>query len=27
MARNWAKYLGIPMIGSHGSPLTFYTAQ
>ncbi|MCP4762236.1 MAG: glycosyltransferase family 4 protein, partial [archaeon] len=27
LAINWAKYLGIPMIGSHGSPLTFYAAQ
>ncbi|MGQ4873983.1 MAG: glycosyltransferase [Promethearchaeia archaeon] len=24
MAINWAKYLGIPMIGTHNSPLTFY---
>ena len=27
MAINWAKYLGIPMIGTHNSPLSFYTAQ
>ncbi|MFX1298694.1 MAG: glycosyltransferase [Promethearchaeota archaeon] len=27
MAINWAKYLGIPMIGSHGSPLQFYAPQ
>lgn len=27
MAINWAQYLGIPMIGSHGSPLQFYAAQ
>ncbi len=27
MAINWAKYLGIPMIGTHNSPLTYYTAQ
>ncbi|MBN1800323.1 MAG: glycosyltransferase [Candidatus Lokiarchaeota archaeon] len=27
MAVNWAKFLGIPMIGSHGSPLQFYAAQ
>ncbi len=27
MAINWAKYLGIPMIGSHHSPMQFYTAQ
>ncbi|MHA1803790.1 MAG: glycosyltransferase [Promethearchaeota archaeon] len=27
MAINWAKYLGIPMIGTHNSPMTFYTAQ
>ena len=24
---NWAKYLGIPMVGTHNSPLQFYTAQ
>ncbi|TFF96290.1 MAG: glycosyltransferase [Promethearchaeota archaeon] len=24
MAINWAKYLGIPMCGTHNSPLTFY---
>ncbi|MBY9006327.1 MAG: glycosyltransferase [Candidatus Lokiarchaeota archaeon] len=24
---NWAKNLGIPMVGSHHSPLTFYTSQ
>ncbi|MBN1215006.1 MAG: glycosyltransferase [Candidatus Lokiarchaeota archaeon] len=24
---NWAKKQGIPMVGSHHSPLTFYTAQ
>ncbi|MFX1306178.1 MAG: glycosyltransferase [Promethearchaeota archaeon] len=27
MAINWAKYLGIPMVGTHNSPLSFYTAQ
>jgi glycosyltransferase involved in cell wall biosynthesis len=27
MAINWAKYLGIPMIGTHNSPMQFYTAQ
>ncbi len=27
MAINWAKYLGIPMTGTHNSPLSFYTAQ
>ncbi len=27
MAINWAKYLGIPMIGTHNSPLAFYTTQ
>jgi 1,2-diacylglycerol 3-alpha-glucosyltransferase len=27
MAINWAKYLGIPMVGTHNSPLTYYTAQ
>ncbi|MFX1397884.1 MAG: glycosyltransferase [Promethearchaeota archaeon] len=27
MAVNWAKYLGIPMVGSHGSPMQFYTSQ
>lgn len=27
LAINWAKYLGIPMVGSHGSPITFYAAQ
>ncbi len=27
MAINWAKFLGIPMIGTHNSPLTFYTTQ
>jgi len=27
MAINWAKYLGIPLIGSHHSPMAFYTAQ
>jgi len=27
MAINWAKYLGIPMIGTHNAPLAFYTAQ
>ena len=27
MAINWAKFLGIPMIGTHNSPLTFYAAQ
>ncbi|MBY8983375.1 MAG: glycosyltransferase [Candidatus Lokiarchaeota archaeon] len=24
---NWAKNLGIPMVGSHHSPMTFYTTQ
>ena len=27
MAINWAKYLGIPMIGTHNSPLQFYARQ
>lgn len=27
MAINWAKYLGIPMIGTHNSPLQFYAGQ
>jgi len=27
LAINWAKYLGIPMVGTHNSPLSFYTAQ
>ncbi len=27
MAINWAKYLGIPMAGTHNSPLAFYTTQ
>lgn len=27
MAINWSKYLGIPMTGTHNSPLSFYTAQ
>ncbi|MHA1293296.1 MAG: glycosyltransferase [Promethearchaeota archaeon] len=27
MAINWAKYLGIPMVGTHNSPMQFYTAQ
>jgi glycosyltransferase involved in cell wall biosynthesis len=27
IAINWAKYLGIPMIGTHNAPLTYYTAQ
>lgn len=27
MAINWAKYLGIPMVGTHNSPLQFYSAQ
>jgi len=27
MAINWAKYLGIPMTGTHNSPLSYYTAQ
>ena len=27
MAINWAKYLGIPMIGTHNSPMQYYTAQ
>jgi len=27
MAINWAKFLGIPMTGTHNSPLSFYTAQ
>ncbi|TFG26690.1 MAG: glycosyltransferase [Promethearchaeota archaeon] len=24
---NWAKYLGIPMVGTHNSPIQFYMAQ
>ena len=27
MAINWCKYLGIPMIGTHNSPLQFYAGQ
>ena len=27
MAINWAKYIGIPMCGTHNSPLSFYTSQ
>ena len=27
MAVNWAKFLGVPMIGTHNSPLQFYVAQ
>jgi glycosyltransferase involved in cell wall biosynthesis len=27
MAINWAKYLGIPMVATHNSPLQFYAAQ
>jgi len=27
MAINWSKYLGIPMIGTHNSPMQYYTAQ
>ncbi len=27
MAINWSKYLGIPMIGTHNSPMHYYTAQ
>ncbi len=27
LAINWAKYLGIPMIGTHNSPMVYYTAQ
>ena len=27
MAVNWAKFLGVPMIGTHNSPLQFYLAQ
>ncbi len=27
MAINWAKFLGIPMTGTHNSPLSFYTTQ
>ena len=27
MAINWSKYIGIPMVGTHNSPLSFYTAQ
>ncbi|MGV9200189.1 MAG: glycosyltransferase [Promethearchaeia archaeon] len=27
MAINWAKYLGIPMVATHASPLQFYAAQ
>lgn len=27
MAVNWAKYLGISMVGTHNSPLAFYTPQ
>ncbi|TFG05156.1 MAG: glycosyltransferase [Promethearchaeota archaeon] len=27
MGINWAKYLGIPMVGTHNSPMQFYAAQ
>jgi len=27
MAINWSKYIGIPMVGTHNSPLSFYTSQ
>ena len=27
MAINWAKYIGIPMCGTHNSPLSYYTSQ
>ncbi|MFX1314035.1 MAG: glycosyltransferase [Promethearchaeota archaeon] len=27
MAVNWAKYIGIPMCGTHNSPLSYYTSQ
>ena len=27
MAINWCKYLGIPMVGTHNSPLQFYCSQ
>lgn len=27
MAINWAKYIGIPMVGTHNSPLSYYTSQ
>ena len=27
MAINWCKYLGIPMVGTHNSPLQFYAGQ
>jgi glycosyltransferase involved in cell wall biosynthesis len=27
MAINWSKYLGIPMVGTHNSPMQYYTAQ
>jgi glycosyltransferase involved in cell wall biosynthesis len=27
MAINWAKYIGIPMCGTHNSPLSFYTSH
>jgi len=27
LALNWAKYLGVPLIGTHNSPLQFYMAQ
>ena len=27
MAINWSKYLGVPMIGTHNSPMQYYTAQ
>ncbi|MFX1315001.1 MAG: glycosyltransferase [Promethearchaeota archaeon] len=27
MGINWAKYLGIPMVGTHNSPMSFYTSQ
>jgi 1,2-diacylglycerol 3-alpha-glucosyltransferase len=27
LAINWSKYLGIPMVGTHNSPMQYYTAQ
>ncbi|MHA1658309.1 MAG: glycosyltransferase [Promethearchaeota archaeon] len=27
MAINWAKFIGIPMIGTHNSPMQYYTSQ
>ncbi len=27
MAINWSNYLGIPMVGTHNSPMQYYTAQ